>query len=289
MRFLKCGILSLVVVSLYTACCAQAQSEPSQTEIKSFVSRYVAAFNAQDAARLESLYSSRLQTCLAAEKRDYKDFYDFMLATMWRDPIPAKYTFKVSAVNETNLKALETFGHFAVKPARELHIDYQQGDDLGSIVIYLVRENGRLVADQPCASETTMKQFRDDTPAREEREAHYEWRRASFRVSPRRCSLRERIWKKTLREGGRGASSGARRHRTRNIFVAAQIVLAMVLLVGAVMMVKGLRLVTEPAPNLDAAHALATWVLLPLPSRPSKVINFPRAGTSEMITGWDAG
>jgi putative ABC transport system permease protein len=67
----------------------------------------------------------------------------------------------------------------------------------------------------------------------------------------------------TLREGGRGASSGARRHRTRNIFVAAQIVLAMVLLVGAVMMVKGLRLVTEPAPNLDAAHALAMRITLP--------------------------
>ena len=69
MRFLKCGVLSLVAVSLCTACWAQAQSEPSQTEIKSFVSQYVAAFNARDAARLESLYSSRMQACLAAEKR----------------------------------------------------------------------------------------------------------------------------------------------------------------------------------------------------------------------------
>src|SRR5208283_2902879 len=31
--------------------------------------------------------------------------------------------------------------------------------------------------------------------------------------------------------------------------------------------------------------SFSTWVLLPLPSRPSKVINFPRAGTSEMIAG----
>ncbi len=67
----------------------------------------------------------------------------------------------------------------------------------------------------------------------------------------------------TLREGGRGASSGARRHRTRNIFVAAQIVLAMVLLVGAEMMVKGLRLVTEPALNLDPEHALTMRITLP--------------------------
>jgi putative ABC transport system permease protein len=66
-----------------------------------------------------------------------------------------------------------------------------------------------------------------------------------------------------LREGGRGASGGARRHRVRNVFVAAQMVLAMVLLVGAVMTVKELRLGIEPAPNLDAAHALTMRVTLP--------------------------
>ncbi|MGA2186616.1 MAG: ABC transporter permease [Bryobacteraceae bacterium] len=66
-----------------------------------------------------------------------------------------------------------------------------------------------------------------------------------------------------LKEGGRAASGGARRHRMRNTFVAAQIVLAMVLLVGAEMMVKGLSLVTEPAPNLDAGHALSIFITLP--------------------------
>ena len=66
-----------------------------------------------------------------------------------------------------------------------------------------------------------------------------------------------------LKEGGRSASGGTRRHRLRNVFVAAQIVLAMVLLVGAVMMAKGLTLVTEPAPNLDPAHALTLRVTLP--------------------------
>jgi putative ABC transport system permease protein len=67
----------------------------------------------------------------------------------------------------------------------------------------------------------------------------------------------------TLKESGRGTSAGARRHRLRNVFVVAQMVLAMVLLVGAEMMVKGLRLVTDPAPNLDAGHALAMRVSLP--------------------------
>jgi len=66
-----------------------------------------------------------------------------------------------------------------------------------------------------------------------------------------------------LKEGGRGASGGARRHRLRNVFVAAQIVLAMVLLVGAVMMAKGLRLVMEPAANLDPDHGLTMRVTLP--------------------------
>ncbi len=66
-----------------------------------------------------------------------------------------------------------------------------------------------------------------------------------------------------LKEGGRGNSTGARRHRMRNMFVAAQIVLAMVLLVGAVMMVKGLNLVTEPAPGLDPGHALVMRVSPP--------------------------
>ncbi len=66
-----------------------------------------------------------------------------------------------------------------------------------------------------------------------------------------------------LKEGGRGTSGGGRRHRTRNVFVTAQIVLAMVLLVGAEMMVKGLRVVTEPAANLDPAQALAMRITLP--------------------------
>ena len=71
-----------------------------------------------------------------------------------------------------------------------------------------------------------------------------------------------------LKEGGRAASGGARRPRMRNTFVAAQIVLAMVLLVGAEMMVKGLNLVTEPAPDLDPGHALSIFITLPAAKYP---------------------
>lgn len=173
MRFVRCRALRVILVSLCAAGFARAQSEPSQTEIKGFVTQYVAAYNAKDASRLEALYSSKSRACIAAEKKDFKDYYDFSLAMMWRDPVPETYTFRVTAINENNLKAIETFGHFPAKPARELHIDYQQGNDVGSVELYLVQENGRWVADQPCVSEATMKQFRDDVPARREREARY--------------------------------------------------------------------------------------------------------------------
>jgi hypothetical protein len=170
MKFVKRNSLCLILVSLCTACYARAQSQASQADAKAFVTEYVAAFDAKDAARLQALYDSKSRACITAED---KDFYDATLAGMWRNPIPAKYTFTVSAVDENNLKGIETFGRFPLKPARELHIDYQQGDDSGTVVVYLVQENGRWFADQPCPSQQTLKQFRDEAPARKEREAHY--------------------------------------------------------------------------------------------------------------------
>jgi hypothetical protein len=169
-KFVKRRSLCLILLSLSTACYAHAQSQVSQAEIKPFVTEYIAAYNAKDAARLQALYDSKSRACITAED---KDFYDASLAAMWREPIPAKYTSTISAVDENNLKGIESFGHFPLKPTRELHIDYQQGDDAGTVVVYLVQENGRWRADQPCPTEQTVKRFRDEAPARKEREAHY--------------------------------------------------------------------------------------------------------------------
>lgn len=176
MKSVELRLVCLALFSLCAACYAhgqtqQAQGGPSQAEAKAFVTEYVAAFDAKDASRLQALYDSKSQACIASED---KDFYEFSLAIMWRDPIPAKYTSAVSPVNENNLKAIETFGRFPRKPERELHIDYQEGEDSGTVVVYLVRENGRWRADQPCPTEETLKKFRDDAPARKEREARYE-------------------------------------------------------------------------------------------------------------------
>ena len=67
----------------------------------------------------------------------------------------------------------------------------------------------------------------------------------------------------TLKESGRGTSSGVRRHRIRGVLVVSQIVLALVLMVGAGLIAKGSALVTDPAPGLDPEHALAMRIALP--------------------------
>jgi hypothetical protein len=165
---MKCRVLFTILLAVCTVCDAGAQPQTSQADLRPFVTEYVAAYDAQDGARLQALYDSKSRACITAADRD---FYEAALAAMWRDPIPANYKFTVSPVNENNLKAIETFGRFPVKPTRELHIDYQQGDDGGTVIVYLVQENGRWRADQPCATEQMLKQFRDDAPARKAREA----------------------------------------------------------------------------------------------------------------------
>ena len=66
-----------------------------------------------------------------------------------------------------------------------------------------------------------------------------------------------------LKESGRGTSSGVRRHRIRGVLVVGQIVLALVLMVGAGLIAKGSAVVTEPAPGLDPAHAFSMRISLP--------------------------
>ena len=58
-----------------------------------------------------------------------------------------------------------------------------------------------------------------------------------------------------LKEGGRGGSAGGARHRLRNILVAAEVALAVVLLVGAGLMVRGFRKLVENGATPGARHA----------------------------------
>ncbi len=153
-----------ILISLVSVSAIHAQSGDAPAEMRSFAGQYVAAINTKDAARLRALYDSPSRACIAAEN---KDFYNTTLAGLWPEPIPAKHTLTVSVVDENNLKAIETFGRFSVKPSRELHIDYPQGDDLRTVVLYLVEENGHWVADQPCPTAEAIKNFHDNAAARE--------------------------------------------------------------------------------------------------------------------------
>jgi len=54
-----------------------------------------------------------------------------------------------------------------------------------------------------------------------------------------------------LKEGGRGGTAGSARHRLRNILVAAEVALAVVLLVGAGLMVRGFRSLLDSGERLQ--------------------------------------
>lgn len=65
-----------------------------------------------------------------------------------------------------------------------------------------------------------------------------------------------------LREGGRGSSSGRARRRLRSVLVGAEIALAVVLLVGASLMVRGFQALVRGAENLEPASLLCLRVAL---------------------------
>jgi hypothetical protein len=158
-------------LGLFVICSADAQ--PAQGvpgELKNFVAQFVAATNAKDIVRQRLFLYPKSLACVTPGNKDY---YDAMASHMG-EPIPPNYKFSVMPVNEGNLKALESMGQrWTVKPSQELHIDYQQGDDVGSYVVYLIHENGRWFYDYPCATDAAIKEYRDNAPANEASLAHY--------------------------------------------------------------------------------------------------------------------
>ena len=66
----------------------------------------------------------------------------------------------------------------------------------------------------------------------------------------------------SLKEGGRGGTVGGARHRLRNILVAAEIALAVVLLVGAGLMVRGFGMMVDSGQRLEPATLLTLRLAL---------------------------
>jgi putative ABC transport system permease protein len=67
----------------------------------------------------------------------------------------------------------------------------------------------------------------------------------------------------TLKESGRGASTGASRHRLRSILVVAEIALALILLVGAGLLVKGFRALINVHEDYHPESVLTLTLSLP--------------------------
>jgi predicted permease len=65
----------------------------------------------------------------------------------------------------------------------------------------------------------------------------------------------------TLKEGGRGMSGV--RHRTQSVFVVVEMALALVLLVGAGLMIRSLTTIWRVDPGFDSYHVLTTRVSFP--------------------------
>jgi hypothetical protein len=169
---------SLLVLFMFITSHVFAQNQPAMPQgqavppgIRVFASQYVMAFNSKDPRQLLALQHPTSLACITPENKDY---YDGALAMQMRDSVPANYTVSVMTPNEGNLKALESMGmRWPLKPEQEVHIDYQEGEDATGIVVYLVRQNGRWFGDFPCATDATIKQFRDGAAERQAAAARY--------------------------------------------------------------------------------------------------------------------
>ena len=144
-------LLGLCVIEFIFAATlnVRAQDTSVPPDVKAFAAQYVAAFNAKDKVRLEALYFPESRACITPANHDV---YDAILRMEMRDRIPPDYHLSFSTVNENNLKAAATLATYAIKPERELHIDYQYPgtNDGGQSFLALVRRNGRWMADFPC-------------------------------------------------------------------------------------------------------------------------------------------
>ena len=80
----------------------------------------------------------------------------------------------------------------------------------------------------------------------------------------------------SLKEGGRSSSEGARRNRTRNVLVVIESAVAVVLLVGAGLLVRSLIQLQNTSPGFDAHNVLTMRVDLSRQkySTPDKASNF---------------
>ena len=72
-----------------------------------------------------------------------------------------------------------------------------------------------------------------------------------------------------LKEGGRGGAGGRGQHRLRNLLVISEVSMALVLLVGATLLIKGFTTLGRWNPELEPATVLTFRTSLPASSYPA--------------------
>jgi len=78
-----------------------------------------------------------------------------------------------------------------------------------------------------------------------------------------------------LKEGGKGAGSGARRHRTLNLLVVSEVALAMMLLIGAGLLINSFVRLQQVSPGFDEKNLLTARIDIPDPyAQPEKKQQF---------------
>ncbi|HKW88979.1 MAG TPA: hypothetical protein VJN21_09500 [Candidatus Acidoferrales bacterium] len=155
-----------LLASVLTCACSSGSAQGVAGSVDDFVKAYVVALNAKDEARFNSLIHPKSLACVTPENKDY---YDQATAAELRDPIPADYKISVTPPAEQDFKVMQSYGEFPVHPTQKVQIEYQEGEDSGTIMLWLIQEKGRWMRVDPCASEQTLKEFKDDEPARKAR------------------------------------------------------------------------------------------------------------------------
>ena len=90
----------------------------------------------------------------------------------------------------------------------------------------------------------------------------------------------------SLKEGGKNVGGGARSHRLRGAFVATEIALALILLIGAGLLIKSFSRLQAVDPGFDASNVLAMSVSVPRWKYDSdrKTIDFFKQAVSQLQT-----
>ncbi len=84
-----------------------------------------------------------------------------------------------------------------------------------------------------------------------------------FGLAPAVCAARPDLVD-TLKDGGRGGSTGRAHHHLHNILVAAEVAIAVVLLAGAGLLVRSYQRLQDVNPGFDPTGALAMQITLPM-------------------------